>query len=665
MKTWKKPLVVGLVTLNFISSSFAEIMTHRDGDLYIAGDFQFNEIGTAANYEGLKPSEYGYFFLEDIMNMETMQPFSIKTRELQYFISSDDDVTKKSKSVGIGIRPIPVVNGNYKDLANAQTAFTAQNAQGESQEIRGSELMDAHLRKAFGYKGQDLVDGPIFSYMSYMHPEKSKTRLKFSEIGNPSNLKSENGITHLGAYIGNGDTRNSPYDYHRMTWGHKSGRLTYPVNMYVITYKGAKSQKVFNTNGIIALRTLNELNGGPVFPPDYKFDKFKTISLEKNLDFYRAWIDTSWKKNPNDTQSVYEMMTSSQAEWDTYCAEHLTIALNIAVNVEHNEEGFKRIWGEVEGADLWQKLQDRWANDLNASFTPIADADFESLWEIDKVKNPTAKSGVGKAMVWKPETTANLVSDFVQQYVPFYKVGAINTSLVIFGFAKEFQKRMGMDPVSFGNLTVPVLAKMFKHEIAIKTAAGIEAKLKAMGQSVDILRTTDPTMKALIDAAIKQQQATLEAEVVGATQKYAAGLDQLAQMKPELAAAVPALKGALNMISANPAEVQDVVKKGLAYVTIPAERRGIKANDDFLVEARSAFEKAVNANVKEEDGVYRVKYYSPPAILRRIYLGLHKAHNTIKVYPVATAVRASDVEPKPSAQPVPAVTPEQPADDAL
>lgn len=607
-----------LMMAGLLNSAFAETLTHKDGDFLVAGDFNFNKEGLDAHFEGLAPSEYGYFFLEDIMNFETQQMFSIKGRELHYYISSDPNVAKKSKSLGIGVRPIPVVNGRYDDLANAPVKATAANANGVSVDVRGSELMDNYLRKAFGYQGQDLVDGPIFAYMAYNHPEKSKSRIKFSQLGNPSTLKTENGTTHLGAYIGNGETRNSPVDYHRNTWGHKSGKLTYPVNMYVMKYGGAADQKTFNTNGIIALKTLNELNGGPKFPPDYKFDKFKTISLAKNLDFYRAWIDTEWKKNANDTQSVYEKMTATKAEWDTYCAEHLTIALNIAMNVEHNEASFKKIWGEVEGADLWKKLNERWSKDLKQSFAPIVDQDFEMLWEIDKVKNPTDKNGVGKAMAWAPETTADLVRDFVQQYVPFYRVGAMNTAFVIFGFAKEFEKRVGMPAQEFAGLAIPVLSKMFKYEIA--------------------LQLTNKGLSSLPNAE----------EIVSAiAQKYFDGLDMIAQAKPEMAPAVPALKGAIQMILANPAEVADTVAKAKQYNPIPsAARRGVKANDDFLQDAQAAFKKAVNTHVAQDEGVYRVKYYSPPAILRRIYLGLHKSHNMLKVWPVASAVRAEDVEPK-------------------
>ena len=44
-----------------------------------------------------------------------------------------------------------------------------------------------------------------------------KVSSQLSKARDPKNLKTENGITHLGAYIGNGNTRNAPYSYHNMT----------------------------------------------------------------------------------------------------------------------------------------------------------------------------------------------------------------------------------------------------------------------------------------------------------------------------------------------------------------------------------------------------------------------------------------------------------------
>lgn len=646
-----RKIAASLMLAGMVQGAVAETLTHKLGDYHAAGDFVINEQGAHDSYEGLKADEFGYFFLNDIMDFSTMQPFSIKGREYHYYIPSDMDITKKSKSLGIGMRVIPVVDGKYEKIEDAPIARTAENALGQSIEVRGSELMDKALRQSYGYQGQDLIDGPIFAYMAYFHPEKSKSQVSFPKLGDASNLKTENGITHMGAYIGNGNTRNSPYTYHQMTWGHKSGKLTYPVNMYVMTYKGAKTQKVFNTNGVIALRTLNELNGGPKFPPDYKFDKFKTISLEKNLEFYRAWIDPTWKKDPSDTQSVYKMMTSTKAQWDTYCAEHLTIALNIALNVEHNEEGFKKIWGDIEGADLWKKLQDRWATDLKSSFSPIVDADFEALWEIDKVKNPTKKAGVGAAMAWAPETTAELVRDFVQQYVPFNRVGANNTALTIFGFAKEFQKRMGMAPQQFAGLTIPVLSKMYKHEISTKVADAIEAQLATQGFNQSIHYNKNPMIQQFVGALIAHMQPQLEQQSEGAVQKYIAGMDQLAAMKPEVAPAAQGIKLALGSLltpdaEGEKAEIKDIVKLALELIKLPKDRRGVKANDSFLAEVKPAFKRAIDAKLSADEAKYQVKYYSPPAILRRIYLGLHKSHDTLKVIPVATAVRVQDVEPK-------------------
>ena len=311
--------------------------------------------------------------------------------------------------------------------------------------------------------------------------------------------------------------------------------------------KEQKNQKVFNTNAIIALRTLNELNGGPKFPKNYKFDKFKTISLDKNLEFYRAWIDPTWKKNVNDSQSVYQMMTSTKP-YGIPTIEHLTIALNIGLNVEHNEEGFKKIWGDQDGADLWQKLRDRWATDLKSSFSPIDDADFQALWEIDRVKAPTKKSRVGAAMAWAPETTAELVRDFVQQYVPFYRVGANNTALTIFGFAEEFKKRMGMDSRTFAGLVIPIISKMYQYEISTKVADAFELQLSSQGFNQSIHYNKNPMIQKFLESLIANLQPQLMQQTEAAIQKYISGMDQLAAIKPEVSPAANAIKQSLALL---------------------------------------------------------------------------------------------------------------------
>ncbi|MGB0455265.1 MAG: hypothetical protein ACPGJV_16275, partial [Bacteriovoracaceae bacterium] len=519
-------------------------------------------------------------------------------------------------------RPIPVAEGNYSDIANALTQPTKANVSGETASIKGSELMDNFLRQSFGYQGQDQKDGPIFSYLSYMHPEKSKVKLDFSELGDSSNLKGENGITHMGAYIGNGHTRNSPYNYHSMTWGLGSENLSYPANVYVFKYKGAKTQKDFNLNGLIALRTLNELNGGPVFPSDYKFNKFKTVNLKRTLEFYRGWIDTSWVR-PGDSEPFYNKLKNNDGLWDTYCAEHLTIVMNVALNVEHNEEGFQNIWGEVEGKKLWEKLQSRWSSDLSTSLESV-DTSFDALWELENLKNPAEVSKVGKAMAWGPQTTADLVGNFVNQYVPFYRVGSLNTAAVIYGFMKETYKRMGMANERFVQLVTPIIAQMFVYESIFHMTASADNKL------------SDSEAKALYAGRMTILEKTLES--------LASQSDSFAALKPGISAAINVAK---NGPFAKLAKIE--VNKNLQ---VPLHRLGVVFNDKFLSSVKGYFKAADQEHVEMDDGNYRVKYYSPPAVLRRIALGIHGKNRALTVIPVATAVNPWDVEPKVAAEQV-------------
>src|SRR5690606_31086555 len=107
-------------------------------------------------------------------------------------------------------------------------------------------------------------------------------------------LKSENGQTHMGAYIGLGRTRNAPFDYHGRVWYNQG----YPVIVSEVSLEGV-SQSAFNHNAYVVERLLNEGNDRVIFPNDYKQDWYRTHTLKSTLDFYRGWIDRTWKR-PED-----------------------------------------------------------------------------------------------------------------------------------------------------------------------------------------------------------------------------------------------------------------------------------------------------------------------------------------------------------------------------
>ena len=154
-------------------------LLHKSGGYYAAGNFVLNKQGANDSFENLSPDEFGYFFLNDLTDFNTMKTFSIKGREYHYYIPEKLNIHIKSKSRGIGMRLIPVVDGKYEKIEDALTSRTSENDLGQSIEVRGSELMDNLLRETYGYEGEDLIDGPIFAYMAYFHPEKSKSQVSF------------------------------------------------------------------------------------------------------------------------------------------------------------------------------------------------------------------------------------------------------------------------------------------------------------------------------------------------------------------------------------------------------------------------------------------------------------------------------------------------------
>ena len=100
-------IVKGLVLLSIIQTANAESLTHKSGGYYAAGNFVLNKQGANDSFENLSPDEFGYFFLNDLTDFNTMKTFSIKGREYHYYIPEKLNIHIKSKSRGIGMRLIP------------------------------------------------------------------------------------------------------------------------------------------------------------------------------------------------------------------------------------------------------------------------------------------------------------------------------------------------------------------------------------------------------------------------------------------------------------------------------------------------------------------------------------------------------------------------------
>jgi hypothetical protein len=404
--------------------------------------------------------------------------------------------------------------------------------------IYGSEEVDKLLRLAFTV-GPDKIDQfmdapteqlpepakdpdyPIFAAIAYTHPEQHVGTLK--EVLTSKFLKTENGITHLGAYIGRGLTRNSPYLYHSQKWWDDDeitgDRIThrhrsYPPHLYSVSLKGA-DQRDLNYNMILTNDMLNEFGQGVVFPDDYKRDNFRAINLKETLDFFRGWIDRSWVRREQRGDEFWTEEKLNEKEWDelreiiaqiqyatevnqyeqglrrpqtpeekqalaefkrttlekaerfaqtipeseiianimsrqrqmpfyaklrhldtyrTYCAEHITININLGLNLVQNEEGYVDAYGEDVGRDLWQKAKEQYMESFGELNPGNA---FQPLWKKHGISQPTLETTFGKSLAWEAETTADLLANFIENYVnfvdqgmsPYYTIAAVTGML--------------------------------------------------------------------------------------------------------------------------------------------------------------------------------------------------------------------------------------------
>lgn len=409
----------------------------------------------------------------------------------------------------------------------------------------------------------------IFSVILYHHPEMHVAT--FDKLNDA--LRTEMGITHAGAYIGDGKTRNAPVDYNDRMWDVAG----YPAHIYAISLKG-ENQEVINNNILVSLRILNGHNGGPVFPKDYKFDYFRTFNLKEVLDFYRAWIDPEFVRT-DINQALgfplnypYIKLLKEHPGFKTYCNEHITIAINLGLNLVHTRQGYIDIWGQKLGTDLFNKAQiifrdvtkkeaEEDAKTLNLmSADEISQITGKEIPEelLEKFKRPLWKRRIGSnilplyynpkikkfalALAWKPETTADIMAHFIRLYANFTRVTVVRSSFAILSFAKEIYKRLGIFPDEFNQLAMKFIEKMIKQDIRLHSSRPLP---ELNGFSVGRLKAGHPQKKIFENkyfAALKKGFAPL---LLGQSHlKKGIQTTQLAikELRPQLATLEASLK---------------------------------------------------------------------------------------------------------------------------
>lgn len=629
---------------------------HFEGPFTVAGDWDLDPKAMQSHYDGLEVAQFGSLNL----SLEPGVPFVSRAtgkrkyiRELHYMLGSGQ----------VGIRPIPIVDrpgppdSSDPDYPQPNSKYwkdyppLAKAADGTP--VRGSEALDELLRREYGFAADD-AKAPLFALYGLTHPELYD--LDFSLLADLHFLKTENSITHLGAYIGAGQTRNSPASYGAMRWEilHQArqkplGRLEsrgYPAHIYVVRPRiPGVDTRSFLHNILITLRLLNELNDGPSFPIDYKSDWVQAINLEETLAFYRAWIDPEWKRDPRDDKPYLQKIKEDPL-YQSYCSEHLTIVLNVAVNLVQNEQGYKDLWGASDGGKLWQLAKRRYENrerlvtigngvymtqelgpNANSKFPEIDSRRLTPLWKTLGIRNPVREKTPFKGLIYPLVTNADLVAAMIEQYANWVDVGPVLATGVLFHFLPEAMRRTGISQADYLQFAIKFATKMIKHDASAQAFADSGDIDKAYLAYLDQLEQGDPATQR---PGLRTIFATLESAIPGGTETALQNI--LTNLKS---------RTTLAWIKKN--HGKDLNKEAWPAFLADAKEdmEAARAVDTAIPQGKVIETPDGQGGVQIEKNI---KYYTPPAVIHRMATGLYPyADGFIEIKAVATAFDASEL----------------------
>lgn len=712
-------------------------VAHHLGPVSILGDYDLRPstapgTGVALDFPTAGPEfnrhRYGSFFLQrpgaaGLEFIKTQTPtgeFKVKAvKDLLYAIPLLDGQRL------VGQRFLPIVN--RFDQGRDGITYPPLGRTADGQMILGSQTIDKLLFETYygvntfastnerttepttdaekiteAIRQEELSrKRPVFAVLGYTHPQYWKGSLQ--DVGQDYFFKTQGAMGHMGSYMGFGFTRNSPATLYDYTWGVKLGNDAEPAIAYTVKMRandgplGAleKSESLLQNLRIWTIL----LNEGVKFPADYTQDKFVAVNLREVLAFARGWLDEDWirpdifpeaevrplieraKREPEFKRSeeykkkTFYYVLRHSAEWANYCAEHITMILNIGSNVLANAESLREIFGERDpdtGEEFPQRflaiMKAKYAENLRKRLIPAVAIAQPALREMPVVphgsfaplyagfKRGEKISGhiqgvgpiyyrvgerqtrtvrnqeiveftggvleLGRALVWKPQTTADILSAFVTTYVPWQDVGAPMSSSIVLNFAPVAKDRLGLELDRFLELTVPIVFAMNWYELGYKNIGQVSdlAALNTQyeGQIAQVLNL-------LKVSPLYANEANLE-KVRGALQREK---EKFSTEKARL-------------------DVNKLIAQ-LQQVLDPEQRREVLGTfykdyvKGLMAEARSVDPVESPATGNEYWRPVRVKWYSPPAIVQRILNGLHPQNPRMIFEAAGTVVHASMV----------------------
>lgn len=393
-----------------------------------------------------------------------------------------------------------------------------------------------------------------------------------------------------------------------------------------------------------------------------------------------------------------------------YCFEGVTNQLNVALNVPLTRKYLKKIFGSDAGEKIFTKANERWlfilkkegipeevlpqydlsvlaskldklvplwelkgtltdihqyseANplnpDLNNDSKPVKLVDgVEVAYELAP-KQAEEVNTVGLGLAWVPQTTADILSDLIEIYVPFQKTRSLITTGVILGFQKEHGRRTGITKESYMGFSMPIITKMFELEASM-------ALFQKAAQADGSLRELTPDeRKSILDPYLAKNKAGLKAmlskptedergrditptpeEVEATLNLLWEGKDQVVGIRASVEKAQPATVAV--QVPAALAELKtDLSSEELqaAAKELPGNALKLAAWKIFKPYAKAVIQKANQLPVAIEDALLAhmqkkkyVKFYSRPGLLQSMSLGVWPTNPHVLLRSVGTII---------------------------
>jgi hypothetical protein len=505
----------------------------------------------------------------------------------------------------------------------------------DKNQVKGYEVIDSFLRKVMNIGEND----PIYALINYFHPEQNKGTLKQLMMDKGSD-KIEMGFTHLGAYFGKGYTTNAPMLYHSHSFGvtgeANQTAFGYPANIQVISMEGVPQVELNKNFRYVDIC----LNSGVMFPNRsplaYKDSKFKPVNINTALMFYRDWLR-------------YELYLREDESWYTYCAAHKTLVATVALNLPHNLDSFKEVYGDSEGAKLFEQFKLFYNNVVgpDPGFLPEDNTSFEPLWKkqgftLEQIRpfdlkeyNAYEKARLGNklkhfkgrkplghedATSWASQSSAEIIAELVMVYADMLDAGQIVTCAFILSFIGEIHERMGISKLEFLLHSMPIIDKAMIAHARIHAPSNEDSYLKDTFHELYVAFGGDPDATPKLEEQLKHLKSfQMLKEAILSFFKSDPLPEAIAAWA--LLGVVEQWKSILDAGTVNP----------------------VRAYEDFYDSVQANLEKAREMMITDPD---KVQFYTPPGMVHLICNGIYRANPFIEIKEVCTAIDVSEIQLK-------------------